>query len=207
MTSLPAGRIFPAMRTAEIQRETAETKIRCRLDLDGSGRATIATGIGFFDHMLTLLARHALVDLELEAHGDLHVDLHHTVEDTGLVLGQAIRQALGDKAGIRRYGWCFLPMDESLARVAVDLGGRPFLHFGVPGQPEAIGGNFPFSLVEEFFRAMAFNLAANVHAEVAYGRDSHHMAEAVFKGLAKCLMQAVDNDPRISGVLSTKECL
>jgi len=195
------------MRSASIQRETAETRISCRLGLDGRGRVEVSTGVGFFDHMLTLLARHSLIDLELETKGDLEVDAHHTVEDTGIVLGQAVREALGDKAGIRRYGWCSLPMDESLARVALDIGGRPYLVFQTPGQPEAIGGNFAFSLVEEFFRAFAFNLGANLHAEVPYGRDSHHMAEALFKGLAKCLVQAVAVDSRIDGVLSTKEVL
>ena len=195
------------MRSATLQRDTAETRIRCQLKLDGSGRAGIATGIGFFDHMLTLLARHSLMDVELEAKGDLEVDCHHTVEDCGIVLGQAVKQALGDKAGIRRYGWCFLPMDETLARVVIDIGGRPFLDFRFPGQPVTIGGNFPFSLIEEFFRAFAFNLGANIHAEVLYGRDSHHMAEALFKGLAKVVAQAVALDPRIEGVLSTKEVL
>jgi imidazoleglycerol-phosphate dehydratase len=157
--------------------------------------------------MLTLLARHSLLDLDVQAKGDLEVDFHHTVEDTGIVLGQTIRKALGGKEGIRRYGWCYLPMDEALARVALDISGRPFLDFRVPGNPDPIGGNFPISLVEEFFRAFAFNLGANVHAEVLYGRDSHHMAEALFKGLAKGLLQAMEKDPRISGVLSTKEML
>jgi len=197
------------MRTAEIERSTAETKIRCRLQIDGKGEAEIDTGIGFFDHMLTLLTRHSLIDLDLKAEGDLNVDAHHTVEDCGIVLGQAFRKALGDKMGIRRYGWCFLPMDETLARVVVDCGGRAFLEFRTqPGeQPAAINSDFPFSLVEEFFRAFAFNLGANLHAEILYGRDSHHMAEALFKGLAKCLDQATTIDDRISGVLSTKESL
>lgn len=195
------------MRSATLQRDTAETRIRCDIELDGTGYADISTGIGFFDHMLTLLSRHGLLDLTLEAKGDLEVDCHHTVEDCGIVLGQAVKQALGDKAGIRRYGWCYLPMDETLARVVIDIGGRPFLDFRFPGQPATISGNFPFSLIEEFFRAFAFNLGANVHAEVLYGRDSHHMAEALFKGLAKVVAQAVAIDPRIEGVLSTKEVL
>ena len=195
------------MRTAEIHRTTAETTIRLGVNLDGSGQATISTGIGFFDHMLTLLARHSLIDLTVEAKGDLEVDFHHTVEDTGIVLGQAIRKALGDKVGIRRYGWCYLPMDESLARVVLDIGGRPFLEFRSTGNPDPVGGNFPFSLVEEFFRAFAFNLGANLHTEVLYGRDTHHMAEALFKGLAKSLLQAVEKDPRITRVMSTKEML
>jgi len=195
------------MRKAVIHRKTAETEISCSLGLDGRGASSIRTGVGFFDHMLVLLSRHALLDLDLQADGDLEVDAHHTVEDSGIVIGQALREALGDKQGIRRYGWCYLPMDETLARVVIDIGGRPFLDFRVPGQPVSIGGTFPFSLVEEFFRALAFNLGANVHAEVLYGRDSHHMAEALFKGLAKCLAQAVSIDPRIDGVLSTKEVL
>jgi len=196
-----------SMRTAEIHRTTAETTIRIELDLDGSGQAKIQTGIGFFDHMLTLLARHSLIDLTVEAKGDLEVDFHHTVEDTGIVLGQAIRQALGDKVGIRRYGWCYLPMDESLARVVLDIGGRPFLDFRASGNPDPVGGSFPFSLVEEFFRAFAFNLGANLHAEVLYGRDTHHMAEALFKGLAKAVDAACQIDPRVQGVPSTKGML
>lgn len=195
------------MRVAQVHRKTAETDIRLEVNLDGSGKADIRTGIGFFDHMLTLLARHALLDLKVDAKGDLEVDFHHTVEDTGITLGQAIRQALGDKQGIRRYGWCYLPMDEALARVVLDLGGRAFLEFRNPLNPDPIGGNFPFSLVEEFFRAFAFNVGANVHAEVLYGRDGHHLAEALFKGLAKTLLQAVERDPRVIGVLSTKEAL
>ena len=195
------------MRSAQVHRKTAETDIRLEVNLDGSGKADIRTGIGFFDHMLTLLARHALLDLTVDAKGDLEVDFHHTVEDTGIVLGQAIRQALGDKQGIRRYGWCYLPMDESLARVVLDLGGRAFLEFRAESNPDPIGGKFPFSLVEEFFRAFASNVGANVHAEVLYGRDGHHMAEALFKGLAKTLLQAVEVDPRVIGVLSTKEAL
>jgi imidazoleglycerol-phosphate dehydratase len=195
------------MRVAQVHRKTAETDIRLEVNLDGTGKADIRTGIGFFDHMLTLLARHALLDLTVDAKGDLEVDFHHTVEDTGITLGQAIRQALGDKQGIRRYGWCYLPMDESLARVVLDLGGRAFLEFRNPVNPDPIGGNFPFSLVEEFFRAFAFNVGANVHAEILYGRDGHHLAEALFKGLAKTLLQAVERDPRVIGVLSTKEAL
>ena len=195
------------MRVAQIHRKTAETDIRLEVNLDGSGKADIRTGIGFFDHMLTLLARHALLDLTVDAKGDLEVDFHHTVEDTGITLGQAIRQALGDKQGIRRYGWCYLPMDEALARVVLDLGGRAFLEFRNPINPDPIGGNFPFSLVEEFFRAFAFNVGANVHTEILYGRDGHHLAEALFKGLAKTLLQAVERDPRVIGVLSTKEAL
>lgn len=193
-------------RTASISRSTAETRISISVDLDGSGRSEIDTGIGFFDHMLTLFAKHSLIDLEVKAVGDLHVDFHHTVEDTGIVLGQAIRQALGDKHGIVRYGSMLLPMDETLARVVIDLSGRAFLEHRVPERVDAIG-LFPFQLVEEFMRAFAFNLAANLHTEILYGRDAHHMAEALFKGLARALDQAMRRDPRVIGVPSTKDAL
>lgn len=195
-----------APRTASIARRTAETDITLTLMLDGSGVADIDTGIGFFDHMLTLFAKHSLIDLKIRAKGDLHVDYHHTVEDTGIVLGQAIRQALGDKHGIVRYGSMLLPMDETLARVVLDLSGRAFLEHRVPERVDAIG-LFPFQLVEEFMRALAFNLAANLHTEILYGRDAHHMAEALFKGLARALDQAIRRDPRVIGVPSTKEAL
>jgi imidazoleglycerol-phosphate dehydratase len=194
-------------RQAAITRRTAETDISLRIDLDGTGRSKIETGIGFFDHMLTLFAKHGLTDLEVDAKGDLHVDFHHTVEDTGIVLGQAVRQALGDKTGLVRYGCAYLPMDETLARVVVDLSGRAFVEYRAPQQADAIGGAFSFQLVEEFIRAFAHNLAANVHVEILYGRDSHHMAEAIFKGLARALDQATRIDPRVSGVPSTKDML
>ncbi len=193
-------------RLASIDRRTAETDISVSLSLDGSGQADIATGIGFFDHMLTLFAKHSLIDLKVRAQGDLHVDFHHTVEDTGIVLGQAIRQALGDKQGIVRYGSMLLPMDETLARVVLDLSGRAYLEHRVPERVDAIG-LFPFQLVEEFMRAFSFNLAANLHTEILYGRDAHHMAEALFKGLARALDQAIRRDPRVVGVPSTKEAL
>ena len=195
-----------APRTATITRRTAETDISLSVLLDGSGKADIDTGIGFFDHMLTLFAKHSLIDLTLRAKGDLHVDLHHTVEDTGIVLGQAIRQALGDKHGIVRYGSMLLPMDETLARVVLDLSGRAFFEHQVPERVDAIGG-FPFQLVEEFMRAFSHNLAANLHTTILYGRDAHHMAEALFKGLARALDQAIRHDPRVIGVPSTKEAL
>ena len=194
-------------REASLQRKTAETEISLRINLDGTGVAQVSTGIGFFDHMLTLFAKHGLIDLEVAARGDLHVDFHHTVEDTGIVLGQAMKQALGDKAGLVRYGCAHLPMDETLTRVAVDLSGRAFLEYRAPHQADAIGGTFSFQLVEEFVRAFAHNLAANVHVEVLYGRDSHHMAESIFKGLARALDQAIRIDPRVSGVPSTKDLL
>lgn len=193
-------------RFAQRSRKTAETEIALSIGLDGSGESTVDTGIPFFDHMLTLFARHGLFDLNLKADGDLEVDFHHTVEDTGIVLGEAMREALGTKEGIRRYGCCYLPMDETLARVVVDLSNRPHLEFRAPaGTPSA--PNLPFTLVEEFFRALASNLRANIHVELLYGRDGHHIAEAVFKGLARALRDACERDPRVKGVPSTKESL
>lgn len=195
-----------APRQSARSRKTTETEIELRIDLDGTGAAKVDTGIPFFDHMLTLLARHGLFDLTLVARGDIHVDAHHTVEDTGIVLGEAIREALGTKAGIRRYGCAYLPMDESLARVVVDLSNRPFLEFRAPPHTPS-APNLPFSLVEEFCRALASNLRANLHVEVLYGRDGHHVAEAVFKGLARALRAACELDPRVKGIPSTKEAL
>ena len=193
-------------RPATIQRTTAETDIELSIDLDGSGRNSITSGIPFFDHMLTLWSRHSLIDLDVKATGDLEVDYHHTVEDTGLVLGQALRQALGDKAGIHRYGSAYLPMDETLARVALDISGRPLLVFRAPEQVPPIR-DFPFQLVEEFLRAMASTAGLTLHSQIIYGRDSHHMAEAIFKGFGHAIRQAVAIDPRIEGVLSTKGML
>ena len=196
------------MRQASIDRKTAETQISVSLKLDGTGESSISTGIGFFDHMLTLFAKHSLSDVEINAQGDLEVDFHHTVEDVGIVLGQCFREALGDKKGVRRYGSMLLPMDETLARVAVDFSGRPFHHFEVPENAEAIGGNFPFSLVEEFFRAFSFNALMNLHQTILYGRDSHHLAEALFKGTARAIDEAKQIDDRIVGMIpSTKEKL
>jgi imidazoleglycerol-phosphate dehydratase len=193
-------------RTSTRHRKTAETKIDLTIDLDGSGKSRIETGVGFFDHMLTLFSRHGLFDLDLTTVGDLHVDAHHTVEDTGIVIGEAIKEALGTKEGIRRYGCCYLPMDETLARVVVDLSNRPHLEFRAdPATPSA--PNFPFSLVEEFCRAVASNLRANIHVELLYGRDGHHIAEAIFKGLARALRDACEKDPRVTGIPSTKEAL
>lgn len=193
-------------RRAEIHRKTAETEIRIRLCIDGGGQSGIRTGIPFFDHMLTLFARHSLCELEVDAAGDLEVDFHHTVEDTGIVLGQCFREALGEKSGIYRYGWALVPMDETLARVAIDFSGRPFLAHRVPSGVESIHG-FSFQLVEEFLRGFATHAAVNLHTEILYGRDAHHMAEALFKGLAKAIDQAVRVDPRVKGVPSTKEVL
>ncbi|MEO6847137.1 MAG: imidazoleglycerol-phosphate dehydratase HisB [Chthoniobacterales bacterium] len=194
-------------RMASIERNTAETQITLKLELNGAGTSQIDTGIGFFDHMLTLFSRHGLFDLDVQAKGDLDVDFHHTVEDVGIVLGQAFLKALGDKKGIRRYGSFHVPMDETLARVTVDLSGRPYLVFRAPASVEAIGGNFSFQLVEEFLRAFSNNAAMNLHAEVLYGRDAHHMAEAIFKALARALDQAVQIDERVKGVPSTKGML
>ena len=193
-------------RRAQIDRKTSETTIRIDLTIDGRGHSTIATKIPFFDHMLTLFARHSLVDLTVEADGDIEVDFHHTVEDTGIALGQAFAQALGDKRGIRRYGWALLPMDETLARVVVDFSGRPFLEYRAPQAVASIGA-FAFQLVEEFLRAFSVHAGANLHAEILYGRDAHHMAEAIFKGLAKAVDQACQVDPRVEGIPSTKGTL
>ena len=193
-------------RQATVNRQTKETDISLRLVLDGTGQSTIETGIGFFDHMLVLFAKHGLFDLELRAKGDLEVDAHHTVEDVGLALGQALREALGDKAGLCRYGWCLLPMDDALARIAVDCGGRPYLAYDAPDDVGPIG-NFPFQLLEEFLRAFSVQGGLNLHVSLLDGRDAHHMAEAVFKGLARALDQATRIDPRVQGVPSTKGVL
>ena len=193
-------------RTAEIRRDTAETRIALRLNLDGTGQSELATGIGFFDHMLNLLARHSLIDLRIEAKGDLHVDAHHTVEDVGICLGKALAQALGDKAGIRRYGAATLPMDEALATVAIDLSGRAFCVWQAELPPEMLGG-FNAPLAEEFWRAVAGSGALNLHVLCHYGRNSHHIVEAIFKAAARALRQAVEPDPRGAGVPSTKGVL
>ncbi len=193
-------------RTAQIHRKTGETEIRIGLTIEGSGKSTVATKIPFFDHMLTLFARHSLMDLDVKADGDIEVDLHHTVEDTGIALGQAFAKALGDKSGIRRYGFAYLPMDETLARVVVDFSGRPFLEYRVPQGVASIGA-FAFQLVEEFMRGFSVHAGANVHIEILYGRDAHHMAEAIFKGLARAVDQACQLDPRVEGIPSTKGIL
>ncbi len=193
-------------RTAQIARKTAETDIELELNLDGSGNSTIATGVGFFDHMLTLLAQHAALDLTVKAQGDLHVDQHHTVEDVGIALGQAIKQALGDKAGIRRYGHFTLPMEETLATAAIDLSGRYYLVFDAEF-PSAKIGDFDSELVEDFWQAVAANALCNLHVIVHHGRNSHHISEAIFKATARALRMAVESDPRMSGVPSTKGTL
>ncbi|MDZ4788599.1 MAG: imidazoleglycerol-phosphate dehydratase HisB [Blastochloris sp.] len=191
------------MRTSTIQRNTAETKIFLKLNIDGSGQSKIATGIPFFDHMLTLFSKHSLMDLEIVAKGDIDMDYHHTVEDVGIVLGQALKEALGDKRGIRRYGFAYLPMDETLSRVVVDLSGRAYLEYRVKGLRRK-AGDFPLQLIEEFMRSLAVNSLINLHIELLYGRDAHHIAESLFKGLAKSLDAACQKDPRVKGLPSTK---
>jgi imidazoleglycerol-phosphate dehydratase len=192
-----------SLRSASRQRETAETSVSVDLVLDGSGAGDIDTGIPFFDHMLVLLAKHSLFDLTIKAQGDLAVDFHHTVEDTGIVLGEALAAALSTKTGIRRYGWARIPMDETLAQVAIDLSGRPFLAFRVPSETAPIG-SFDFGLVEEFSRALAMSSAMTLHVEVEYGKNNHHIAEAIFKALARALDMACQIDPRVTGVPSSK---
>jgi imidazoleglycerol-phosphate dehydratase len=193
-------------RTSRIHRTTAETDVRLELDLDGSGTARVATGVGFFDHMLNLLARHGAIDLTVEARGDLDVDQHHTVEDVGICLGQALREALGDKAGIRRYGHFTLPMEETLVTSAVDLGGRAFFVFGAEFPAPKIG-EFDSELVAEFWQALAANALCNLHVTLHHGRNGHHIAEAIFKATARALRMAVEADPRLTGVPSTKGTL
>jgi imidazoleglycerol-phosphate dehydratase len=193
-------------RTATIDRRTAETKIQLELNLDGSGQSDVQTGVGFLDHMLDLFARHGAFDLRVDADGDLHVDDHHTVEDVGICLGQALRQALGDKAGIRRYGHFTLPMEETLVTVAADLSGRYFLVFGAEFPTPKIG-TFDSELVEDFWQAMAANTLCNLHILLHYGRNSHHISEAIFKAAARALRLAVEPDPRLTGIPSTKGTL
>lgn len=193
-------------RKAKIERRTAETEIELELDLDGTGRSQIRTGVGFLDHMLDLLARHGALDLAVTARGDLHVDQHHTVEDVGICLGQALRQALGDKAGIRRYGHFTLPMEETLVTTALDLSGRYFLVFQAEFPTPKIG-EFDSELVEDFWQATAANALCNLHILLHRGRNSHHIAEAIFKSAARALRMAVELDPRATGVPSTKGTL
>ena len=194
-------------RTAQITRATAETDIALRLDLDGTGRAEIDTGIGFLDHMLTALAKHALFDLTVVAKGDLHVDFHHTTEDVGIVLGQALRQALGEKRGIRRYGHAVVPMDEALAEAAIDLSGRAFLVWQVEFQRPKIG-EMDTELFEEFFRALSSNGLMALHVVLRHGHNAHHVAEGCFKAVARALREAVERDPRTADAIpSTKGVL
>ena len=195
------------MRRAEISRKTAETAISVVIDLDGTGEYDNQTGVGFFDHMLDQLSRHALIDMHVRCEGDLHIDDHHTVEDVGIALGQALAQALGDKRGIRRYGACLLPMDDALVRAALDLSGRPFLVWGVD-MPTAKIGSFDTELVREFFQAFATHGGITLHVERLHGLNSHHIAEAAFKAVARALRDAVEPDPRKSDAIpSTKGAL
>ena len=183
------------MRIAEISRKTTETAVSATVNLDGTGAYSVKTGVAFFDHMMEQLARHSLVDITLEASGDLHIDDHHTVEDCGIALGQAVAKALGERKGIRRYGSCDLPMDETLSHCAIDVSGRPFLIFKV-NFPHAKIGTFDTELVREWFQAFAMNAGITLHIENAYGANSHHIAEASFKALARALRAAVEIDPR-----------
>ncbi|MCD2443740.1 imidazoleglycerol-phosphate dehydratase HisB [Agromyces sp. SYSU K20354] len=197
-------------RTARVQRETSESSIDLSIDLDGTGTSDIETGVPFYDHMLTAFAKHSLTDLTVRASGDVDIDVHHTVEDTGIVLGQAIRQALGDKRGISRYGDALVPLDEALAQAVVDISGRPFLvHSGEPAGFEfhLIGGHFTGSMVRHVFEAITFNAGLTVHVTVLGGRDPHHIAEAEFKAFARAFRQAKALDPLVSGIPSTKGAL
>lgn len=194
-------------RRASLRRETSETRISASVDLDGTGSARIATGVGFLDHMLTALARHGMLDIDLTAEGDLHVDAHHTTEDTGIVLGQAVAKALGEKRGIRRYGAAAIPMDEALAEAAVDVSGRPYLAWDVTF-PTMKVGEMDTELFVEWFRAFATNAGITLHVTLRAGANSHHIAEACFKALARALRQAVEPDPRAAGAIpSTKGSL
>ncbi len=190
-------------RTAEITRTTRETDIAVKIDLDGKGQCEIQTGIPFMDHMLELLGRHALLDLQVQAHGDVQVDYHHTVEDLGLVLGQALHQALGDHKKITRYGWCLLPMDDALARVALDLGGRPYLVYRIACE-NLLVRDFNIVLAREFFQALVNEARINLHIDQLYGQEPHHAIEAIFKGVARALRMACALDERQAGLPSTK---
>jgi len=194
-------------RVAEVRRDTLETRIRVRVNLDGSGRSQLATGIGFFDHMLDQVARHGLFDLEVEAQGDLHIDGHHTVEDVGITLGQAFSRALGDKKGLRRYGHAYVPLDEALSRVVIDLSGRPGLDFNVPFTAGMIG-TFDTQLAHEFFQGFVNHALVTLHVDALKGANAHHQAETVFKAFARALRMAITVDPRTSGAVpSTKGSL
>lgn len=191
-------------RVGEVFRQTGETCIKLRLDLDGTGSTSVSTGVGFFDHMLDQLGRHALVDLEVRAQGDLQVDAHHTVEDVGICLGTALTEALGGKQGIRRYGWSLVPMEEALVQVALDLSGRPLLAYEVPVPAEAIG-NYDPDLTEEFFMALTRNAGMTLHVRLQAGKNSHHITEAVFKGVSQALMTAVEIQPRRAGMVPSSK--
>ena len=194
-------------RTADVRRDTKETQVRVRLDLDGTGQARLATGIGFFDHMLDQIARHGLVDLDIEAQGDLHIDGHHTVEDVGITLGMAVARAVGDKRGISRYGHAYVPLDEALSRVVIDFSGRPGLHMSVAFKAGAIGG-FDTQLAFEFFQGFVNHAQVTLHIDNLKGENAHHQCETVFKAFARALRMALAPDPRAAGVVpSTKGSL
>ena len=191
-------------RTATIERRTTETRVKASVDLDGTGTASVGTGVGFFDHMVEQLARHSLIDIELSADGDLHIDDHHTVEDCGIALGQALDKALGERRGIRRYGACALPMDEAMTDAALDVSGRPFLVWSVPFAAQKIG-TFDTELCREFFQALAMNARLTLHVHGRYGANAHHVAETCFKSVARALREAVEPDPRAGDAIpSTK---
>jgi len=194
------------VRTAVLARQTAETDISLELNIDGTGKTQVATGIGFFDHMLTLWTKHGLFDLQVKADGDLYVDCHHTVEDTGIVLGQALSKALGDKTGIKRYGTAYVPMDEALVMVSLDISGRPYLVYDVSISAGMIG-SYDTEMTEEFLRAFAFNAGLTLHVRLIHGKNAHHIVEAVFKALGRALDEATRKDERIIGVMSTKGML
>lgn len=197
-------------RTARIERTTSESSVLVELDLDGSGQVEVSTGVRFYDHMLTAFGVHGAFDLTVQADGDTDIDAHHTVEDTAIVLGQALRQALGDKAGIRRFGDAFVPMDETLAHAAVDLSGRPYsVHLGEPDSvlSSVVGNNYPVVLNRHVFDSLAFHAQINLHVRVLYGRDPHHVCEAQYKAIARALRAAVEPDPRLTGIPSTKGVL
>src|SRR5919198_3583356 len=194
-------------RQARVERKTKETEVSVTLNVDGAGASKVATPIPFFSHMLEAWSKHGLMDLQLEAHGDVEVDIHHTVEDVGIVLGQALRQALGDKKGIVRFGTAFVPMDEALVQASIDISGRPFLVFSVPVARTRVS-NFDLDMLQEFFRALAFNAEITLHVTMHYGHNLHHITEAVFKAVGRALAQATRHDPRIAGILpSTKGTL
>jgi imidazoleglycerol-phosphate dehydratase len=204
LTEVPAT---ATPRVAEVTRNTAETRIRVKLNLDGSGQSRLSTGIGFFDHMLDQIARHGLIDLEIEAEGDLHIDGHHTVEDVGITLGQAVHKAMGDKKGIRRYGHAYVPLDEALSRVVVDFSGRPGLEMNVPFKSGAIG-SFDTQLTHEFFQGFVNHALITLHIDNLKGENAHHQAESVFKAFARALRAALELDPRAAGTIpSTKGSL
>ena len=204
-TSMPLAALSP--RTAEVSRNTAETQITVKVNLDGTGKASLSTGIGFFDHMLDQIARHGLIDLDIQAKGDLHIDGHHTVEDVGITLGQAVAQAVGDKKGLRRYGHAYVPLDEALSRVVIDFSGRPGLEMHVPFKSGMIG-TFDSQLAYEFFQGFANHAFVTLHIDNLRGDNSHHQAETVFKAFARALRMALEIDPRSAGVIpSTKGSL